>query len=172
MTKTGPSLNYFDWYKAIKSADTSGDEERLISLIVRAEAFFDDEYDRSVGMFKYGEKLLEVIKNNMTWYFYYNGLHTQLELLNDYFLKKDKQIRGRILSDWDKNPPTNFSLSKADKSNLLEDHPEVKVIGVYIDTWGPLYKKYSKIVLSINNVGFQITNATKLHQAGQQEAIL
>lgn len=172
MTKRRPSLQYTDWYSAIKMADGSKDETRLLDVFVKAVQFFTEEEEAAQAVFRQGEKLVDIARNHMQYYNYYNNLHTQLEKLESYYEIKGKRLRGRILSDWDKNPPTNFSLSKADKSYLLEDHPEVVELMSYHDELDYLFKKYSKIVSSITNVGYMIGHLTRLRAAGQEEALL
>lgn len=165
-----PSLNYTNWYELIKIAYASN--ENVDDIIVKALEFFEEEYKNSNLLFMNGDAMRDVIVNHMQYHNYYNNLHTQLELITTYYSKKLARLKGRILKEWDDNPPTNHGYLKKDMGYLLEDQDRVKEIDDVLDMFAMNYKLYTKLVDSLSNAGWMISHKSRLLAAGQEEAFL
>lgn len=116
--------------------------------------------------------LESTLKNNAGLVSYYDGIHTDLDMILAYYERLMRQVKASKLREWSDNPPTHSRLSVQELKLLIDNTEEVILLSDIVEEIKYVYKQYGSLLKSLDARGYDLTNITKLRVANLQEVEL
>jgi len=100
---------------------------------------------------------------------YYNAMHTDLDMIEEYCKQSVIATKARRLRQWIENPPFNTKVNETTMKSLLETDEEVIEANSILLEVQDVFKKYTGLMKVLNDRGYSLNNITKLRIANMEE---
>jgi hypothetical protein len=100
---------------------------------------------------------------------YYDGMHTDLEMILSYFERMLRISKAKKTREWGDSPPTNTKLAVNEQKLLLESEDDVIFFSEIVEEVSYVYKHYASLLKALEARGYSLNNISKLRVANMEE---
>lgn len=140
-----------------------------ITVVVDALDWFSAELDAGFKDLEIMGNLEALNRHQPGLMAYYDAMHTDLEMIREYFERRLKKVRAVRLREWIDNPPTNAKLGSNDTKALLDADDEVSDAAELLEEVKFACKQLGSLMKSMDSRGYSLNNITKLRIAQMEE---